>query len=63
MTANPIHVQKFLSGIDYPTSKQALVDHARSQGADDEVISTLEQLPSEDFDSPNDVSDAIGRLF
>lgn len=62
MPVNPIQVQKFLSGVDYPIGKQELVDHAKSQGADDEVTQTLENLPFEEFNSPNDVSEAIGKL-
>jgi hypothetical protein len=62
MPANPIQVQKFLGDIDYPIGKQDLVERARSKGADDDVTSTLEQLPFDEFNSPNDVSEAIGRL-
>lgn len=62
MTVNPIQVQKFLSGVDYPIGKQDLVAHAKEHGADEAVTSTLEQLPFDDFNSPNDVSEAIGKL-
>ncbi len=62
MAVNPIQVQKFLSGVDYPASKQDIVSTARDQGADDDVVSTLEQLQAEDFNSPNDISEAIGKL-
>ncbi|MDP9420882.1 MAG: DUF2795 domain-containing protein [Actinomycetota bacterium] len=62
MTVNPIQVQKFLSGVDYPMSKDDIVNTARDQGADDNVLSTLEQLPAERFNSPNDISEAIGKL-
>ncbi len=62
MPVNPIQVQKFLGGVDYPIGKQDLIEHAKSKGADDEVMSTLEQLPFDEFNSPNDVSEAIGKL-
>jgi hypothetical protein len=62
MPVNPIQVQKFLGGIDYPIGKQELVEHAKNNGADDDVMSTLEQLPFDEFNSPNDVSEAIGNL-
>lgn len=61
-TINPIQVQKHLSGIDYPTDKQTIVETARQQGADDEVVSALERMPGDRFNSPNDVSEAIGKL-
>jgi hypothetical protein len=59
---NPIQMQKFLGGVDYPTDKQTLVDRARENGADDDVLETLEQLSASKFNSPNDVSEAIGKL-
>lgn len=61
MTNNPIQLQKYLSGVDYPADKQTLVRTARDQGADDDVIKTLESLPSDRFNSPNDVSEAFGK--
>ena len=60
--ANPIEVQKFLEGVGYPAGKQALVQEAKRQGASDEVRSTLERLPDEQFETPTDVSEAIGKL-
>jgi hypothetical protein len=60
--ANPIQVQKFLSGMDYPAGKDELVDHAKKQGADDNIMQTLEQLPDENFETPADVSKAIGQI-
>jgi hypothetical protein len=60
--ANPIEVQKFLEGVGYPTGKRDLVEEAKRQGASDEVRSTLERLPEETFETPTDVSEAIGKL-
>jgi hypothetical protein len=60
--ANPIEVQKFLEGVGYPTGKRALVQDAMRQGASEEVRETLERLPDEEFETPTDVSEAIGRL-
>jgi hypothetical protein len=60
--ANPIQVQKFLSGMDYPATKEEIVDHAKSKGADENIMQTLEQLPDESFETPADVSKAIGEI-
>jgi hypothetical protein len=62
MTANPIQLQKYLSGLDYPVSREDLVRRAQEQGADTEALETLRSLPVEEFNSPSDVSEAIGRL-
>jgi len=60
---NPIQVQKYLKGIDYPASKNDLIKCAEEHGADDNVRSTLEQLPDkEQFETPADVSKAIGEI-
>ncbi len=61
-TVNPVQVQKFLSGIDYPASKEEILRTAEEQGADENVRRTLERLPDQKFNSPNDVSEAIGKL-
>jgi hypothetical protein len=60
--ANPIEVQKFLEGVGYPAGKRALVQEAKRQGASAEVRATLERLPDEEFETPTDVSEAIGKL-
>jgi hypothetical protein len=58
---NPIQVQKFLSGVDYPADRDTLVEHARSQGADDAVLENLGKLPDRSFDGPNAVSEAYSH--
>ena len=58
-TPNPIQIQKYLSGIDYPASKDDLVESARSQGAPDDVVEALQGLPGDSFDSPTAVSSAV----
>jgi predicted outer membrane protein len=59
---NPVQVQKYLKGVDYPASKKTLLEKAKSMGADDNVCASLEQLPDEDFQTPADVSEAFGAL-
>ncbi len=59
---NPIQVQKFLGGVDYPTTKDDLVMTAKDQGADENVVSTLENMPMDKFNSPNDVTETIGKM-
>jgi hypothetical protein len=61
MSVNPIQLQKYLGGVDYPAGKDDLVRRAQEQGADEPVLDTLRSLPREEFNSPNDVSEAIGE--
>lgn len=60
--ANPIEIQKFLKGMDYPARKDDLIKHARSNGAKKEVLSILEELQGNEFNSPAEVSKAVGRI-
>jgi hypothetical protein len=60
--ANPVEVQAFLDGVSYPTRKGDLVREAERSGARREVRTTLERLPEERFESPTEVSEAIGKL-
>lgn len=57
--ANPIQIQKFLKGVDYPASREQLIENAKRLGADDNICASLGQLPDEDFQTPADVSQAF----
>ena len=59
---NPIELQKYLKGINYPAGKQDLVQHAQNNGADDDTISMLEQLPDQQYETAADVSKEIGSV-
>ncbi|MBL1263053.1 DUF2795 domain-containing protein [Candidatus Methylomicrobium oryzae] len=60
--ANPIQVQECLSGMDYPADKEEIINHAKDQGADEDVMQTLQQLPEQDYRTAADVSRAIGQI-
>lgn len=59
---NPIQLQKHLKDVDYPASKEDLINQAKQQGADENALSALEQLPDEQYETPADVSKAIGDI-
>jgi hypothetical protein len=59
---NPIQLQKYLKGLDYPVSKQQLIEAAKKNGADENVLATLQQLPDKKYDAPVDVSEEVGKL-
>lgn len=61
--ANPVAVQKHLKGIDYPANKQKLIQHAKKQNADQQILSLLEQLPEDaEYNNPTDLNKAIGEI-
>ena len=60
---SPAQIQKKLDGVDYPASKQDLIDHVKnSEGNNKEVIQVMDQLPDKDYNSPVDVSKAVGQI-
>jgi Protein of unknown function (DUF2795) len=59
---NPIQLQKHLKGMEYPASKDDLIAHAEQHGADENALSALAELPDDDYETPADVSKAIGEI-
>lgn len=59
---NPIELQKHLKGLDYPASKEDVINHAEKSGVDKEIKAVLEQLPDEEFETPTDVNKAVGEI-
>ena len=61
--ANPdfIEVQKYLSGMDYPAAKSDILEHARGQGASEDVVQALEQIADREYDGPNAVSEEVAK--
>ena len=60
-TINPIQLQKYLKGVDYPASKRELISKAEKLGADEPVRNALEQLPDQQFQTPAEVSQAVAK--
>jgi hypothetical protein len=56
---SPIDIQKALSGMDYPASKQQIVQHAEKNGADGEVLEALRKIEDREYDGPSGVSKAV----
>lgn len=61
-TVAPVKVQKFLKGVNYPAKRKQLIETAKLNNADQQVISLLERLKEEDFKSPAEVSRGIGEI-
>ena len=62
MALNAIELQSYLTGLDYPVSKEDLVRWAEETGASTGTIQLLRSLPIEVIQSPAEVDDAIGEL-
>jgi hypothetical protein len=57
---NAIQAQKFLGGIEYPTSKDEIVG-AEQNGPDKNVLDVLRHIPDRQYDYPNAVSHEISE--
>jgi hypothetical protein len=58
---NPIELQKYLSGVDYPAKRDDLVRAAERNGADQGTLDVLRALPDRSYEGPSGVSKEIGR--
>jgi hypothetical protein len=56
---NPIQIQKFLTGVNYPADRSTLVSTAEKEGADGDVLNALRSIPEKEYDSPTAVSSAV----
>ena len=59
MDVNPIELQKYLKGVDYPASRDDLVSAAQSNGAPEEIVDALGDASQESFDGPSAVQQAV----
>ncbi|MGK5543599.1 DUF2795 domain-containing protein [Streptomyces sp. URMC 127] len=55
---NPIELQKCLKDMEYPATKEKLVDHARKHGATQDTVDALSAMPKREYDSPAAVTKA-----
>lgn len=62
-TPNPISVAKALKGIDFPSDKAGLLEHARSGTERDRegAVGVIERLPDRQYTSMADVEKAVGH--
>jgi hypothetical protein len=61
MDVNPIQLQKYLGGVNYPTNKNDLVRRAKANGADDKTVEALQGLKASRFNSPTEISEALRK--
>ena len=62
MAVNPVQLQKFLGGVDYPARRDELVAHAEHQGADEPVLDALRRIEDREYNGPNAVSAAVSDV-
>ena len=56
-------IEQVLGGVDYPVSKQELIEHAKnSNDSNQDVIDVLNQMPDREYNSPVDVNKEVGKI-
>jgi hypothetical protein len=53
--------RQYVEGASYPANREELVEHAKQQEAPKEAISALKQLPEQQYESPEQVSETIAE--
>ena len=56
---SPIDIQKALSGMDYPASRDQIVAHAEQNGADEDILDALRGIDDREYEGPSGVSSAV----
>lgn len=59
---SPAQIEKYLKGIDFPSSKQSLINHAKQNNAPDDVMQLLQRMPDKEYGSAADIAREIGKL-
>ncbi|SNR90909.1 Protein of unknown function [Geodermatophilus saharensis] len=54
---SPIDIQKALKGMDYPATKEQILEHAK--GGDKDVIEALQKIDDREYEGPSGVSAAV----
>jgi hypothetical protein len=56
---SPVDLQKALSGADYPTDRDKLIERAKRNQAPKEVTEELSHLQKKTYENPAEVSKAV----
>jgi hypothetical protein len=54
-----IDVEKTLKGLDFPADKETILNKARENGAGDDEISVLEELPEKEYGDMAEIDEAL----
>lgn len=59
---SPSNILHHLKGIDFPAGKDALMETARRNEADQDILDVLRQLPDTQYLSMADVLKGVGKV-
>lgn len=61
MAITAADVERAIRGIDFPADRNDLIQQAKTNRANTDIIGIIENLPKNEFKSPIDVSKAFGE--
>ena len=59
---SPSQIEKSIKGIKFPASKQDLIQQAELNNADSDVLNILNNVKDKRYNSPIEISIAIGKM-
>lgn len=59
---SPSNIAHYLKGIDFPATKQELMDYAEDNNAPEEVLEVLQQMPDQEYYSMSDLMLGVGQV-
>ncbi|MGY2462474.1 DUF2795 domain-containing protein [Vreelandella sulfidaeris] len=59
---SPANVTHHLSGIDFPASRSDLERHAKENGAEEDVLDVIRDMPDQEYGSMADVTKGVGEV-
>ncbi len=59
---SPANIMAHLKGVSFPASKSDLISTARSNNAPGEVLDELNRLQQDQFNGPQEVMKAYGKI-
>lgn len=60
-SSSPTNISKNLKGIHFPASRKDLVERARKNGANEEVLRAIREMPDQSYSNMADVMKGFGR--
>lgn len=58
---SPANVAKSLKGIDFPAKKKDLINHAKKNHAEEQVLQELKKMPEQEYGTMADVMKGYGK--
>ncbi|NIC03927.1 DUF2795 domain-containing protein [Billgrantia bachuensis] len=59
---SPANITHHLQGVDFPAGRDDLVAQAQANGAEEEVMEVIRQLPNQKYESMADVTKGVGEV-